>query len=425
MSRITIKENEQVGFNTFDATENVVLVPLLTPEDAGSSAALTPRLYSSLSEFISDYASAPGRTIEGEGSESSDSDFIEDKSYYFICELLNAGLKVLVKPFEESVKISSEDNIIASVNSRIKTGNLYKDFFNKNLYNIKFITTGYWPNKISKLAGVAGCCDTLAEIAGGTKGRQDCVALIEFEKEVTPTELLSLINVAPTANYKYAVCTYPAGLYSLPTAENVEEVMPGSFGYLMAFARSVRTNANWFAASGIIRGVIPNLISTNYDIGESMMQLLQDGVEEDGKVIECWKINPIMQTGTYGLRLWGNRVVASGSNFGVSKLTFSDFLNVRMLLCDLKKQVYHASLRSTFEPNDDITWINFKKLCNTLLDQMQSGRGISWYSWKKEKVTAKATIKAVLTIKPIEAVEYFDITINLSDEEVSIEEPVV
>jgi hypothetical protein len=79
-------------------------------------------------------------------------------------------------------------------------------------------------------------------------------------------------------------------------------------------------------------------------------------------------------------------------------------------------------MRTTFEPNDDITWVNFKKLCNTLLDQMQSGRGITWYSWRKVETDKKATIKAVLSIRPIEAVEYFDITINLTDEEVEFEE---
>ena len=81
-------------------------------------------------------------------------------------------------------------------------------------------------------------------------------------------------------------------------------------------------------------------------------------------------------------------------------------------------------MRTTFEPNDDLTWVNFKSLCSRLLDQMQSGRGINWYSWRRVDVEEKATIKAVLTIKPIEAVEYFDITINLSDEEVAIEEMV-
>lgn len=95
-----------------------------------------------------------------------------------------------------------------------------------------------------------------------------------------------------------------------------------------------------------------------------------------------------------------------------------------MLLCDIKKQIYHTAMRCTFEPNDDIVWINFKTLANSLLDRMKSGRGISWYKWTKEVAEEKATIKATLTIQPIEAVESFDINIILTDDEATIEEVV-
>ena len=101
-----------------------------------------------------------------------------------------------------------------------------------------------------------------------------------------------------------------------------------------------------------------------------------------------------------------------------------NFLNVRMLLCDIKKQIFHAAMRCTFEPNDDIVWINFKTLASSLLDRMKSGRGISWYKWTKEIAPRKAMIKATLTIRPIEAVESFDINIILTDEEATIEEAI-
>jgi hypothetical protein len=93
-------------------------------------------------------------------------------------------------------------------------------------------------------------------------------------------------------------------------------------------------------------------------------------------------------------------------------------------MCDIKKQIYHSAMRVTFEPNDDIVWINFKTLTNSLLEQMKSGRGLEWYKWRKEHVTQKALIKATLTIQPIEAVESFDFTIVLTDEEATIEESV-
>lgn len=416
MSQITIREQEQVGFNSFDVTENVVLVPLLDDSSGGQKTTLC----STLNEFIATF----GRTAPTLGSEV-------DYSYYFIKELLNAGLKVVVKPF---VAQDGDTEIGEALRKQIGEGTsedsdgLFTEFGSKNLWNIKFITTGYWPNVILSTGSVGktisgGCYGIMANIA---QKRGDCVAVFEFEQEVEPSELIDAIDSSQADGmYKYAVACYPAAEFNLVTSTSrtleTKLVMPASFGYLMAFANSVRTNATWFAASGIIRGVIPNLIAVEHEVTESMMQYMQDGNTND-KDARSWKVNPIMQVGSYGIRLWGNRVVGSGSNFGVGKLKFSDFMNVRMLLCDLKKQIYHAALRTTFEPNDDITWVNFKKLCNGLLDQMQSGRGISWYSWKREKVDVKATIKAVLTIKPIEAVEYFDITIDLTDEEVSVAE---
>ena len=59
---------------------------------------------------------------------------------------------------------------------------------------------------------------------------------------------------------------------------------------------------------------------------------------------------------------------------------------------------------------------------STLLDKMQSGRGISWYKWIKQTTTEKATIKATLQIQPIESVESFILNIVLTDSQVSVNE---
>lgn len=150
------------------------------------------------------------------------------------------------------------------------------------------------------------------------------------------------------------------------------------------------------------------------------MHTLQ-GDNELGETLKIM-VNPIYNAGTYGYRIWGNRVVSKTSISQSDR--YMNFLNVRMLLCDIKKQIFHTAMRCTFEPNDDIVWINFKTLANSLLDQMKSGRGISWYKWTKEKADEKATIEATLTIKPVEAVESFDISIILTDEEVEIAETV-
>ena len=79
--------------------------------------------------------------------------------------------------------------------------------------------------------------------------------------------------------------------------------MPASFAYLKAYANSVSKNANWFAASGVMRGEIPNLITPSFEVGESLMHVLQGDLPYDGSSYLSLRINPIYNAGTYGYRI--------------------------------------------------------------------------------------------------------------------------
>ena len=328
------------------------------------------------------------------------------------------------------------------LNVEINNG-LFEEFRDKNLYNIKFITTGAHANWCVEDA----CFTTLAEIAyGGTPknsdkaGRGDAVALIELKNDIDlkNSDLITNLSnpkssdyINPSQLYENSACFYPWGMYVMNFSNNIKLEMPASFGYLMAYAYSIQVNEDWLAASGVSRGYIPNLASLNYLVGDSFMHVLQgdEYADANNETYLPIRINPIMFKGTYGNRVWGNRVFA-WSNEGMDSATnanisYKEYLNVRMLLCDIKKQIYAAATRVTFEPNDDTTWIAFKGLVNNLLDRMQNSRGIDWYSWQKEYTEKKATIKATLLVKPIEAVEYFEINIQLTDQDAEVVEPTV
>lgn len=287
----------------------------------------------------------------------------------------------------------------------------------KNLYNIKFITAGGY------------ACDTLATKMGNVAAKRgDCLALIDPEKDVKIADVIKNTSSITSGANKYCAVFMPWCAFKLPqdvtgaSSRDVEYVLPGSAAYLFAYGRSVQTNANWFAASGLARGSVPNLVAPLEEVTEAQMHILQgDNTDDDtagpANGVHDF-INPIMQIGIYGYRIWGNRV----AHIEDDENSFFKFLNVRMLLCDIKKTLYAASLSSTFEPNDDVTWINFKTKCSGTLDRMTSGRGLNWYRWRREQTTQKATIKAILTISPIEAVEYFDLTVFLTDQDVEVAE---
>ena len=79
-----------------------------------------------------------------------------------------------------------------------------------------------------------------------------------------------------------------------------------------------------------------------------------------------------------------------------------------------------SEIRKSREQNNEILWINFKSKLMPLLDQMVSGSGLTGYEIKKQKTTQRATIKAVVRLYAVEAVEDWDITIELADNTMDI-----
>lgn len=440
MSNISIREEEETLYTTFDATENTVLIPLLYARDFTAATETTEakytevtksRLFTNASDFVT--------FMSGHIVSSSKTSNVFDKSYVMAYELLVSGLNVVIKPIEfdnaadkyhddvaTGVTYVTEEDELALVTQAVYNGAL-DEFQDRNIYNIKFITSGALANAVpvsftdaSGATVTASMESRLTELAAD---RGDCIALVEL-KEVfaDKAELLNTLEgMSMDSNHMYSACFFPWCTFKVSVdGANGQETLPACFAYLKAYASSVKTNANWFAASGVTRGQIPNLVAPNFEVGESLMHILQgDNASSNGSFLDI-RVNPIYNAGTYGYRIWGNRVAWSSSNS--TKLKYQEFLNVRVLLCDIKKQTFHAAMRTTFEPNDDIVWINFKGLVNTLLEQMVSGRGLVFYRWAKQKSDDKAKIKATLTIKPIEAVESFDINIVLTEDETTVSE---
>jgi hypothetical protein len=105
---------------------------------------------------------------------------------------------------------------------------------------------------------------------------------------------------------------------------------------------------------------------------------------------------------------------------GEDGLTATSFLNIRNMVSDVKKTAYIAAKTLMFEQNSDVLWVNFLSRVTPLLDQLMSGQGLSDYKVIKNPTNEKAKLKATIKLYPIYAVEDFDITIELSDEDVSV-----
>ena len=263
--------------------------------------------------------------------------------------------------------------------------------------------------------------------------RGDCIALIDHKN--APGQALT-----GTGSFYAAVNSWASSLdgndscamftpwvniscstYKPGTDRNINFEMPPSFAYLSALAKSIRTNASWLAVAGATRGQIPGL---NGDKPLAIDNLLTNAIAENeyqnrGDKAECpVSINAITNIKPFGYRIWGNRTLKN--NTTEKNLTATSFLNIRNMVCDIKKVVYEACRKYTFEQNNDVLWLNFKSYIEPTLTKMKTGAGLSSYKIIQEPVDEKAKLKATIQIFPLYAVEDFEISVVMSDEETTV-----
>lgn len=305
----------------------------------------------------------------------------------------------------------------------VENHSLYK-LKDRGEYQIKFLTIGAYPSFEFGENGVYNIFNNLIQTAAE---RGDCIALVDhtFTRNARSlstasgsgsvyTELSDYVKTPITIvrkggdsedGYTYGAMFTPYATYTLTTQNNSQYILPASFGYLIALAASTQSNPNWYAIAGVSRGIPSGLIGLTQNVTNAIADLYQP---RDGVSINC-----ITNIKPYGYTIWGNRTLKDNSVDGDLKAL--SFLNIRMLTSDLKKTLYQACKRYTFENNTDIMWLNFKSQIEPTLAKMLSGNGIASYQIIKLATTKKATIEAVIRLVPIEPVEDWYITIELTD----------
>lgn len=363
---------------------------------------------------------------------------------YIASDIIDIEWKVESTPlgFESVKTLSLPSDVNYETTDEFKVTDIYKAFMNscevensklynlmdKGEYQIKFLTLGAYPSFEFGLDKTGtgsietyNVFDNLIETAAK---RGDCIALVDHTNNSTRTlqttagsvysSLSAYVKNSLTITrkggdsedgYTYGAMFTPYATYRLSTQNNEQYILPASFGYLSAFAASTQTNPNWYAVAGVSRGVPSGLIGLSQNITNAIADLYQP---RNNVAINC-----ITNIKPYGYTIWGNRTLKNNSADGDLKAL--SFLNIRVLTCDLKKTLYQACKRYTFENNTDIMWLNFKSQIEPVLAKMLSGNGIASYQIIKVATTKKATIEAIIRLVPIEPVEDWFITIELTD----------
>lgn len=344
----------------------------------------------------------------------------------------STSVENLVLPPDADYKTTDEFNVTdiykAFMNScEVENSKLY-NLMDKGEYQIKFLTLGAYPSFEFGLdktgTGSIETYNVFDNLIEAAAKRGDCIALVDHTNNSTRTlqttagsvysSLSAYVKNSLTITrkggdsedgYTYGAMFTPYATYRLSTQNNEQYILPASFGYLSAFAASTQTNPNWYAVAGVSRGVPSGLIGLSQNITNAIADLYQP---RNNVAINC-----ITNIKPYGYTIWGNRTLKNNSADGDLKAL--SFLNIRVLTCDLKKTLYQACKRYTFENNTDIMWLNFKSQIEPALAKMLSGNGIASYQIIKVATTKKATIEAIIRLVPIEPVEDWFITIELTD----------
>ena len=296
----------------------------------------------------------------------------------------------------------------------------------KGNYNVKYITSGGYP-VYEYDSGVI-----VSKMLAFAANRGDCYALIDHtdnlgrESNITKDGSLFKSLDEEITNGEYGAMFTPWALYTRVTTDKKEDNtvdktvpstvrMPASYAYLQSLAYSLKTNAPWLAVAGAARG------SVRYLADGGMTTVISNGVADAMQPRQGISINAITNIKPYGQTIWGNRTL----KWNKEDLVATSFLNIRNLVCDVKKIAYSTARALTFEQDNEVLWINFKSRIAPTLDRMLSGYGISGYkivrNTEHEKAREKATVCARIILYPTYAVEDFYIDIVLRDGEATIE----
>lgn len=333
-----------------------------------------------------------------------------------------AGKNYFTKDGNDYIKFSGSEFASGTTYYEVKTAgeihtvdSIFDILEDKGEYVVKYITSGGYPTYEYKDNAV------VVKMLAVAANRGDATAYIDHTnnpvRALTSTNSVDFMLNDSTSTYRitgngeFGTMLTPWAFYTCSTISGTQ-VMPASFGYFLALGQSIRTNANYLAIAGVSRGIVPHITA------ENTLSVLSNKIADSYQSKDATNMNAITNVKPYGLTIWGNRTLKNNAVAG--NLTATSFLNIRNMVSDIKKVVYDSAKSLLFEQNTDILWLNFCSMIQPTLNSMNAGAGVSGYKILKGETTEKGKIVATIRIYPVYAVEEFDITIVISDEEVSV-----
>lgn len=285
--------------------------------------------------------------------------------------------------------------------------NTYAFIKDKYLYDVKFVTAGGYTD-----SSVSDTVLSTAQVALCTE-RKDCFAILDIPFGTRMADVTTFFTKHDTS---YAAAYAPWCYTKLPTGD--KEWMAPSYSFLYTLGRSIKDgNMVYDAPAGVLKASMPQVIKPEYEIG--------------GDVLNNWtsanpqSINPIMKLRNYGYVIYGQNTLYNIQNKSNNKESALQKINVRLAINEVRRLLFRAGIRMTFQANTIRTWNEFKAIVEPELAIMKSNNGIYDYLVKMDNTTTtdediqNNTIRAQVSISITKAVENFEIDFYIEPQSVT------
>lgn len=314
---------------------------------------------------------------------------------------------------------SSYQALAGNANTRAKFINaaakVYEEFKDKFKYDIMFVTSsgysGYDHDKNTSSILESAIRD-LAESRG------DCIGFIDPPTEdmidrASLTDPLAKITedylISNDTNSSYLTASAPWCTTRNPADTSEIIKMAPSYFALTSIGRASNDGFIWQPPAGVARATLTDVIQPEYEIGDELQSRWQNSYRG---------INPIMNLRNYGYVMFGQRTLLQSPTGG--KGTSLEALNVRLISCVIKKYIYEACTRLSFQNNTIRLWNEFKAIMNPKLENMKCNDGLDDYLVVMDERTVTADAEAAgrvpgyVIVSPFRAAEKFDIQFVLA-----------
>lgn len=224
----------------------------------------------------------------------------------------------------------------------------------------------------------------------------------EYTSDITIANLTNTIDrwVNREIDNTFVGAYFPDVVLPDPTTGRVQTV-PASVAVLGTLAFSDAVAFPWFPAAGANRGVLTRVETIPVVFEEEAQARLYDV-----------SINPLVDKGTLGPVVWGNKTTRQTESV-------LNRLSVRRLLIEIRRRVRTVAKDFLFEPNIEATLAEFQSRVNPILTDIKQKRGIQKaLVYIDTTVTTQldienGVIRGIIGIQPTQAAEFAEIDFEL------------